>query len=214
MRVAALILLASIVAVLVGGGAANAQQRPLDQQALFRVVAGLYNLDPELLEAIAAVESRGNPEAVSSAGAQGLMQLMPATARRFRVADPFDPVDNALGAARFLDHLRRWQRGRSGPALSLPEFLAAYNAGEGAVDKYNGVPPYPETQEYVRRVLLKYLSGPLSPARAPDREAPKPATVRRLSAAEADRRLLDQLDQLRRSRALAAEAASAQTAPR
>jgi len=215
-RIAALMLMALPLAVGMGGGLAHAQQqRPLDQHALFQVVAGLYNLDPALLEAIATVESHGNPEAVSSAGAQGLMQLMPATARRFRVADPFDPVDNALGAARFLDHLRRWQQGRSGSALDLPEFLAAYNAGEGAVDKYHGVPPYPETQEYVRRVLVTYLSGPLSPASpAPGRGARKPTVVRRPTAAEADRRMLEQLDQLRQARALAAAAVSAQAAPR
>ena len=212
-RIAALILIALPVAVGMGGATAHAQQRPLDQHALFRVVAGLYDLDPELLEAIATVESHGNPEAVSSAGAQGLMQLMPATARRFRVAEPFDPVDNALGAARFLDYLRRWRQGRSGSALGLPEVLAAYNAGEGAVDKYQGVPPYPETQEYVRRVLMTYLFGRLPPASLPPaRGARKPTVVRRPTAAEADRSVLEQLDQLRRSRAAAA--VSAQAAPR
>jgi len=173
---------------------------------MFRVVAGLYDLDPALLEAIATVESHGNAGAVSPAGAQGLMQLMPATARRFRVADPFDPVDNALGAARFLNHLRRWQQDRSGASHGLPEFLAAYNAGEGAVDKYNGIPPYPETQEYVRRVMLEYIFGPLSPADSePARGAArKPKAAKRPSAAEADRSVLEQLNQLRQSRAVAA----------
>ncbi len=205
MRIATLILALGL-AVGIGGAGAYAQQRPLDQRALFRVVAGFYNLDPELLEAIAAVESRGNPDAVSPAGAEGLMQLMPATAQRFGVADPFDPVDNALGAARFLDYLRRWQQARSGPATGLPEFLAAYNAGEGAVDKYQGIPPYPETQEYVRRVLTAYLFGPASPpvASRPARRASKPAAAKRPTAAEADRHVLDQLDQIRQSRALAA----------
>ena len=213
-RIAALIPITLGIAVAIGGARVHAQQRPLDQHALFRVVAGLYNLDPALLEAIAAVESHGNPAAVSSAGTQGLMQLMPATARRFRVADPFDPVDNALGAARFLDHLRRWRQGSSGSALGLPEFLAAYNAGEGAVDKYHGIPPYPETREYVRRVLMAYLFGPPSPAGPPPgRGTPKPAVVRRPTAAEADRHVLEELDQLRQSRALAA-AGSAQAEPR
>jgi soluble lytic murein transglycosylase-like protein len=204
-RIATLILALGL-AVEIGGAGAHAQQRPLDRHALFRVVAGFYNLDPELLEAIAAVESRGNPDAVSPAGAEGLMQLMPATAQRFGVADPFDPVDNALGAARFLDYLRRWQQARSGPAMGLPEFLAAYNAGEGAVDKYQGIPPYPETREYVRRVLMAYLFGPASPpvALRPTRGASKPATAKRPTAAEADRHVLDQLDQIRQSRALAA----------
>src|SRR5579862_2014910 len=99
-RRAASILIA-LAAILMGDATVRAQARPLDQHAMFRVVAALYNLDPALLEAIARVESGGDAAAVSPAGAQGLMQLMPATARRFRVADPFDPVDNALGAARF-----------------------------------------------------------------------------------------------------------------
>ena len=86
------------------------------------------------------------------------MQLMPGTASRFGVLDPFDPVSNTLGAVRFINFLRQYRTSRSdGAPLSLPELLAAYNAGEGAVDKYNGVPPYPETQQYVRRVLIAYL---------------------------------------------------------
>ena len=86
------------------------------------------------------------------------MQLMPETASRFGVLDPFDPVSNTLGAVRFINFLRQYRTSRSdGSPLSLPELLAAYNAGEGAVDKYNGVPPYPETQQYVRKVLIAYL---------------------------------------------------------
>jgi len=184
----------------------SAEERPLDQHALFRAVAALYNLDPGLLEAIATVESHGDPAAVSPAGAQGLMQLMPDTARRFRVANPFDPVDNALGAARFLDHLRRWQQGRPDWSAGLPEFLAAYNAGEGAVDKHHGVPPYPETQQYVRRVLQEYLNSS-SPRRAPVGMR-NGRISRRLTNAEADRQVLDQLGRLRQARADAAQAAS------
>lgn len=86
------------------------------------------------------------------------MQLMPGTASRFGVLDPFDPVSNTLGAVRFIDFLRQYRTARGvGAPLSLPELLAAYNAGEAAVDKYNGVPPYPETQQYVRKVLIAYL---------------------------------------------------------
>jgi len=129
----------------------------VDQHALFRIVGRSYNVDPDLLEAIAAIESGGDSRAVSPAGAEGLMQLMPGTARRFRVTDPFDPVDNALGAVRYLDFLRRWEIVRPGLSASLPELLAAYNAGEGAIEKYRGVPPYAETQEYVRRVMLAYV---------------------------------------------------------
>ena len=125
---------------------------------MFRAAAELYSIDPDLLAAIASVESGGNSDAVSPKGAQGLMQLMPATANRFRVLDPFDPVSNTLGAVRFISFLRQYRTAHGdGAPLSLPEMLAAYNAGEGAVDKYNGVPPYPETQQYVRKVLIAYL---------------------------------------------------------
>ena len=131
-----------------------------DNDRLFRAAAELYSIDPDLLAAIAAVESGGNSEAVSPKGAQGLMQLMPATANRFRVLDPFDPVSNTLGAVRFISFLRRYRTARGdGAPLSLPEILAAYNAGEGAVDKYDGIPPYPETRQYVRKVLVAYLFG-------------------------------------------------------
>ncbi|MGD0119657.1 MAG: lytic transglycosylase domain-containing protein [Candidatus Binatus sp.] len=131
-----------------------------DNDRLFRAAAELYSIDPDLLAAIATVESGNNSGAVSPKGAQGLMQLMPATANRFRVHDPFDPVSNTLGAVRFINFLRQYRvAGGDGAPLSLPEMLAAYNAGEGAVDKYGGVPPYPETQLYVRKVLVAYLFG-------------------------------------------------------
>ena len=137
-----------------------------DNDRLFRAAAELYSIDPDLLAAIATVESGNNSGAVSPKGAQGLMQLMPATANRFRVHDPFDPVSNTLGAVRFINFLRQYRvAGGDGAPLSLPELLAAYNAGEGAVDKYGGVPPYPETQLYVRKVL----------ARVPVRQQPQPA---------------------------------------
>src|SRR5260370_6063366 len=146
---------------LVGAASAWAQQ-PASSRAendrLFRAAAELYSIDPDLLAAIASVESGGNSDAVPPKGAQGLMQLMPATANRFRVLDPFDPVSNTLGAVRFINFLRQYRTADGdGAPLSLPEMLAAYNAGEGAVNKYNGIPPYPETQEYVRKVLVAYL---------------------------------------------------------
>jgi Transglycosylase SLT domain len=146
---------------LVGATSAHAQQAGrsrAENDRLFRAAAELYSIDPDLLAAIASVESGGNSDAVSPKGAQGLMQLMPATANRFRVLDPFDPVSNTLGAVRFINFLRQYRTTRGdGAPLSLPEMLAAYNAGEGAVDKYNGIPPYPETQQYVRKVLIAYL---------------------------------------------------------
>jgi hypothetical protein len=140
-----------------GAGSGNGGPGQLDQRTLFRMVGNLYRVDPDLLEAIATVESRGNPNAVSPAGAEGLMQLMPATARRFGVEDPFDVVANVFGAARYLSHLRSWENARSGPAGSAAEVLAAYNAGQGAVEKYDGIPPYTETQRYVQRVALAYV---------------------------------------------------------
>lgn len=151
---------------LLGATVARAQSGPLaertgaDNDRLFRAAAELYDLDPGLLAAIAAAESGGNPDAVSPKGAQGLMQLMPATANRFRVLDTFDPVSNTLGAVRFISYLRRYHTASgAGETLSLPEILAAYNAGEGAVDRFGGIPPYPETQRYVRKVLVAYLFG-------------------------------------------------------
>lgn len=112
---------------------------------LFRAAGTSYGVSPTLLAAVAKVESGFNPAAISPAGARGLMQLMPGTARSLGV-DPADPAQAVDGAARLLaGHLR--QLG------SLPLALAAYNAGPGAVSRYGGVPPYPETQAYVRKVL-------------------------------------------------------------
>jgi hypothetical protein len=199
---------------------------PLDERALIRVVAWRYQLDPELVAAIMKVESNGNPNAVSRAGAQGLMQLMPATAQRFGVRDPFDPVLNALGAAKFLDELRRWQVTQPNFMIFLPQYLAAYNAGQGAVDKYKGVPPYAETRAYVRRVLFEYLLGkPGSSSASTAARAIEKRTAhadiqngRRLAEGgkekpssgqqrDNDQGLLNQLADLRQERALAERAA-------
>jgi soluble lytic murein transglycosylase-like protein len=157
-------LAASVLIALSTASAAHAQYKAkpsaVDKYRLFHAAGQLYSLDPDLLAAIAAVESGGNPDAVSPKGAQGLMQLMPATASRFHVLDPFDPVSNTLGAARFISYLSQWSHDHgAGERLNLPEMIAAYNAGEGAIDKYNGIPPYPETKHYVRKVLLTYLFG-------------------------------------------------------
>ena len=155
------IIAAAVSLALLGAASAHAQQLAssrAENDRLFRAAAELYSIDPDLLAAIASVESGGNSDAVSPKGAQGLMQLMPATANRFGVIDPFDPVSNTLGAVRFISFLRQYRTAHGdGAPLSLVEMLAAYNAGEAAVDKYNGVPPYPETQQYVRKVLIAYL---------------------------------------------------------
>jgi len=114
--------------------------------------ARLYQLPESFIRAVMRVESDFNPSVVSRAGAMGLMQLMPKTARSMGVADPFDVRQNILGGARYLRILANRFKG------DLVLTVAAYNAGEGAVEKYNGIPPYKETQRYVRRVLKHYYA--------------------------------------------------------
>ena len=120
---------------------------------LINRIAGDEGVDPNLVRAIVKAESNFNPYAVSRKGAQGLMQLMPDTAGRYTVGNAFDPETNIRGGVRYLRFLRELFPGR------LPLTLAAYNAGENAVLRYNGVPPYPETQQYVKRVLWFYGQG-------------------------------------------------------
>jgi soluble lytic murein transglycosylase-like protein len=114
---------------------------------LFTRAGARHGVDPALLAAVASQESGFDPTAVSSAGARGLMQFMPATARGLGV-DPLDPASAVDGAARYLAQLTR-QFG------STELGLAAYNAGPGTVSRYGGIPPYPETQAYVRAVTSK-----------------------------------------------------------
>ena len=118
--------------------------------SLIHRLAQQYSVDPHLVQAIITVESNFDPHAVSRAGAQGLMQLMPDTAARYRVEDPFDPHANIEGGIRYLRDLLRLF------PSDLRHVLAAYNAGEGTVQQYGGIPPYPETQRYVERVLTLY----------------------------------------------------------
>ena len=128
-----------------------------DLKALFAIVGRMHNIDADLLEAMAEVESGGDPLSVSPKGALGLMQLMPATASAFSVLDPFDPVANVMGAADFLDYLRK-RFANNLNLQGLPALLAAYNAGPSAVEKYDGIPPYAETHKYVRRVIERYTN--------------------------------------------------------
>lgn len=116
-------------------------------------IAREHDVDPALVRAVIDVESGYRPAAVSPKGATGLMQLMPATGRRFGVVDPTDPADNIGGGVRYLRHLLELFDGQ----LALA--LAAYNAGEGAVMRYGRrIPPYAETQNYVPAVLERYRS--------------------------------------------------------
>ena len=118
---------------------------PAEYRGLFEQAGGRYGVSPDLLAAVAQTESGFNPRAVSGAGARGLMQLMPATARSLKV-DPANPAEAVDGAARLLS-----EHQRSFGSTSLA--LAAYNAGPGAVRQYHGVPPYAETRSYVTKVL-------------------------------------------------------------
>lgn len=118
-----------------------------DLDALFDKAAEKFGVSANLLKAVAKAESGFNPAARSSAGAMGIMQLMPATAAAFKVTDPYDPEQSIMGGAELLSGLLKKYDGDTSLAL------AAYNAGSGSVDKYGGIPPYKETQNYVVKVM-------------------------------------------------------------
>jgi soluble lytic murein transglycosylase-like protein len=123
-------------------------QGPLDE-AIDRI-ARQHDVDPKLVHSVIRVESNYNPYAISSKGALGLMQLVPGTARRFGVRDVFNPVQNIQGGVKYLRYLLNLHGGNLGLAL------ASYNAGEGAVAQYGGIPPYRETQNYVYQVWKRW----------------------------------------------------------
>jgi hypothetical protein len=146
-------------------------------QALVEQAARRHDVDPQLVHAVIRQESGYDPFAVSSKGAMGLMQLMPATADRFGVQNIFDPAENVQGGVQYLRHLL--DRYNGDPRLTL----AAYNAGEGAVDRYGDVPPYRETVDYVSKVRRLYGSsvGSAQQDDAPG-EPTRPRIVRRVDA--------------------------------
>ena len=139
-----------------GSGAATGAvpARPIAKEPLEQAIdraAEDQGIHPSFVHAVIQAESNYNPGAISPKGAQGLMQLMPQTARRFGVKNSFDPLDNLQGGVRYLRFLLDTY-GDAGLTL------AAYNAGQGAVDRYRGVPPYSETRQFVRRVNRFYIS--------------------------------------------------------
>lgn len=125
---------------------------PKDLDAIFKQAASKYGVPESLLKAVAKAESGFNASAVSSAGAIGIMQLMPQTASSLGVTNPYDATQNIMGGAKLLSQLLKKYNGNTSLAL------AAYNAGSGNVDKYNGIPPFKETQNYVKKVIA-YLDG-------------------------------------------------------
>ena len=136
-----------------------------DLDAIFEAASRKFNLSVDLLKAVAKAESNFRPDATSKCGAMGIMQLMPGTAKMFGVTDPYDPEQNIMGGAECLRQMLDKFNG------DVQLALAAYNAGPGAVTKYGGIPPYNETQNYVKIVMgllgdgaitagTAYYSGP------------------------------------------------------
>jgi soluble lytic murein transglycosylase-like protein len=140
-----------------------------------RRIAAEHSLPPQLIHSVIKVESNYNPHAVSSKGALGLMQLIPATARRFGVSDVFNPVENIQGGAKYLRYLLDLYN------QNYPLALAAYNAGEAAVAHYGGIPPFVETQNYVvlvrrqlelaKKAAAKTIAAPAPPEAVEAKEA-------------------------------------------
>ena len=121
-------------------------KRAVQYEAIFDEASRTYGVSKSLLLAVAKQESNFDANSVSHAGAQGIMQLMPGTAKTLGVKNAFDPYENIMGGAKLLrDNIRSFG--------SVPLALAAYNAGPGAVKKYGGVPPYKETQDYVKKIM-------------------------------------------------------------
>ncbi|SFG22684.1 Transglycosylase SLT domain-containing protein [Lachnospiraceae bacterium C7] len=120
---------------------------PSNYEAYFSEAAKTYNVNENLLKAIAKAESDFNANATSSAGAMGVMQLMPATAKSLGVSNPYNPRENIMGGAKYIAGLLEKYNGNTSLAL------AAYNAGSGNVKKYGGIPPFKETQNYVKKIL-------------------------------------------------------------
>jgi soluble lytic murein transglycosylase-like protein len=124
-----------------------------DLNRMIDQIAGENGVEAPLVHSVIKAESNYSPTAVSPKGAQGIMQLIPSTAKRFGVSDSFDPKENIQGGVRYLKFLLDYYRG------DYPKTIAAYNAGEAAVDKYKGIPPFAETRSYVSQVAKNLNSA-------------------------------------------------------
>ena len=133
---------------------ARQRDRRSSYDRLIEQYADRYNVDPILVRAVIQVESNFNPQCTSNKGARGLMQLMPETASRYGVKKIADPEENLRGGVAYLADLLEMF------SYDLPRVLAAYNAGEGAVTRHGGLPPYSETMTYVKRALTVYYGRP------------------------------------------------------
>ena len=142
-----------------GGGTVSAAGSTINLDAIFQKASDTYNVPVELLKAVAKAESNFDPTAESHAGAKGIMQLMPGTANALGVTDPFDPEQNIMGGAKYLS--QQLARYDGNEVLAL----AAYNAGPGNVAKYNGIPPFKETQNYISKVMA-YAGEPITAGEA------------------------------------------------
>lgn len=139
-----------------------------DIQTMIDRIAVENGVENNLVHSVIRAESNYDPSAVSPKGAQGLMQLIPSTARRFGVSNSFDPAENILGGVRYLRFLLDYYQG------DYTKTIAAYNAGEGAVDKYKGIPPYVETRNYLYKVAKNLKTARESSAAAAATVSPAP----------------------------------------
>ena len=147
---------AALLALAVDLTAASAADLRRLYGPMIKQAADRHRIDQELVHVVIRAESNYDPFAISSAGAMGLMQLMPATARQYGVSNVFDPAQNIEGGVRYLKDLVRLYNGQTRLVL------AAYNAGQEAVRKYKGIPPYPETKSYIAGIMKSYRKPKVS----------------------------------------------------